>query len=161
MPNSSGDKLNISIPRTASPIPISPTTTPCQPIRSSCSTSTAGTPEKIFDQFKSKLHEHKSWASSLEAKQSHAIFECLAHNLLLLFEQYLGHGECLRDELEEKKQQGRTKAGAAASKAAGIVRAAGNFINTALRGWYQARPPRLARRHASGSQRDQLRFRLQ
>ena len=50
----------------------------------------------------------------------------------MLFEQYLGHGECLRDELEEKKQQGRTKAGTAASKAAGIVRAAGNFINTAL-----------------------------
>ena len=41
--------------------------------------------------------------------QSHAIFECLAHNLLLLFEVHIGHSEGLRDELEEKKQQGRTQ----------------------------------------------------
>ena len=61
--------------------------------------------EKIFHQFKSKMGERKSWASSLEAKQSHAIFECLAHNLLLLFEQYLGHSEGLRDELGEKKNK--------------------------------------------------------
>jgi len=88
--------------------------------------------EKIFHQFKSKMNERKSWASSLEAKQSHAIFECLAHNLLLLFEQYLGHSEGLRDELEEKKSQGRSKAVAAASAADGIVRTAQNFINTAL-----------------------------
>ena len=65
--------------------------------------------EKIFHQFKSKMDERKSWASSLDAKQSHAIFECLAHNLLLLFEQYLGQSEGLRDELEEKKQQGRAR----------------------------------------------------
>jgi hypothetical protein len=88
--------------------------------------------EKIFHQFKSKMGERKSWASSLEAKQSHAIFECLAHNLLLLFEQYLGHSEGLRDELEERKQQGRTKAATAASRVVGIVRTAENFINTAL-----------------------------
>ncbi len=88
--------------------------------------------EKIFHQFKSKMSERKSWASSPEAKQSHAIFECLAHNLLLLFEQYLGQSEGLRDELEEKKQQGRSKAGVVASMATGIIRAAGNFINTAF-----------------------------
>ena len=88
--------------------------------------------EKIFHQFKSKMHERKSWASSLEAKQSHAIFECLGHNLLLLFEQYLGASEGLRDELEEKKQQGRIKSSGLEIIAAGIIRAAGNFINTAL-----------------------------
>ena len=88
--------------------------------------------EKIFHQFKSKMGERKSWASSLEAKQSHVIFECLAHNLLLLFEQYLGHSEGLRDELEEKKQQGRSKAPALAAVATGIIRTAENFINTAL-----------------------------
>ena len=88
--------------------------------------------EKIFHQFKSKMGERKSWASSLEAKQSHAIFECLAHNLLLLFEQYLGHSEGLRDELEEKKQQGRSKAPALAAVPTGIIRTAENFINTAL-----------------------------
>ena len=88
--------------------------------------------EKIFHQFKSKMSERKSWASSLDAKQSHAIFECLAHNLLLLFEQYLGQSEGLRDELEVKKQQGRAKAAALESAAEGIVQSAGNFINTAL-----------------------------
>ncbi len=88
--------------------------------------------EKIFHQFKSKMSERKSWASSLDAKRSHAIFECLAHNLLLLFERYLGDSEGLRDELEVKKQQGRAKATAIASAAAGVVRAAGNFIDTAL-----------------------------
>jgi len=88
--------------------------------------------EKIFHQFKSKMNERKSWGSSLEAKQGHALFECLAHNLLLLFEQYLNQSEGLRDELEEKKQQGRSKAAVTASVAAGIIRTARNFINTAL-----------------------------
>lgn len=88
--------------------------------------------EKIFHQFKSKMNERKSWASSLAAKQSHAIFECLAHNLLLLFEQHLRESEGLRDELEEKKQHGRSKATAVAAKVAGIARSVGNFINTAL-----------------------------
>jgi len=89
--------------------------------------------EKIFHQFKSKTHERKSWASSLAAKQGHGIFECLAHNLLLLFEQYLGQSEGLRDELEEKKQQGRAKAANVDPIAGDVVRATGNFINTALR----------------------------
>ena len=88
--------------------------------------------EKIFNQFKSKMKERKSWASSLEAKQSHAIFECLTHNLLLLFEQHLRESEGLRDELEEKKQQGRSKTASVAAKLAGITRSVGNFINTAL-----------------------------
>jgi len=88
--------------------------------------------EKIFHQFKSKMKERKSWASSLEAKQSHAIFECLTHNLLLLFEQHLRESEGLRDELEEKKQQGRSRTASVAAKLAGITRSVGNFINTAL-----------------------------
>ena len=82
--------------------------------------------EKIFHQFKSKMGERKSWASSLAAKQSHAIFECLAHNLLLLFEKHIGHSEGLHDETESEKQEGRTKG------PAGIIRALGNFINTAV-----------------------------
>ena len=88
--------------------------------------------EKIFHQFKSKMSERKSCASSLGAKRSHAIFECLAHNLLLLFEQYLGQSEGMCDELEVKKRQGRAKAAVVASAATGIVQSAGNFINTAL-----------------------------
>lgn len=88
--------------------------------------------EKIFHQLKSKMHERKSWASSLEAKQSHAIFECLAHNLLLLFEQYLTETEGLRDELEEKKQEGRTKSSKRLAKSMDVVGVAGNFINSAV-----------------------------
>ena len=60
------------------------------------------------------------------------IFECLAHNLLLLFEHYLGQSEGMRHELEVKKRQGRAKAAALASATAGIVQSAENFINTAL-----------------------------
>ena len=88
--------------------------------------------EKIFHQFKSKMGERKSWASSLEAKQSHGIFECLSHNLLLLFEQYLGQSEGLRDELEERKQQGRTRKTQASPKTVSIIQPVRNFINTAL-----------------------------
>jgi len=82
--------------------------------------------EKIFHQFKSKMNERKSWASSLEAKQSQAIFQCLAHNLLLLFEKYIQRSEGLRDDAELEKNQARTK------KPAGIIRGIGNFINTAV-----------------------------
>jgi IS4 transposase len=83
--------------------------------------------EKIFHQLKSKMKERKSWASSPEAKKSHAIFECLAHNLLLLFEKHLEQSEGLRDEVEEKKQAGRLKTPPAA-----IIHLARNFINSAL-----------------------------
>jgi hypothetical protein len=83
--------------------------------------------EKIFHQFKSKMIERKSWASSLDAKKSHAIFECLAHNLLLLFEKHIGKSEGLLDEAEIEKHRGRTKG------PAGTTRAIGNFINTAVR----------------------------
>lgn len=83
--------------------------------------------EKIFHQLKSKMNERKSWASSPEAKKSHAIFECLAHNLLLLFEKHLVKTEGLIDEVEAKKQIGRVKSGSGAL--GGSFR---NFINTAL-----------------------------
>jgi IS4 transposase len=83
--------------------------------------------EKIFHQLKSKMNERKSWASSTEAKKSHAVFECLSHNLLLLFEKHIERTEGVRDEVEERKQAGRIKAAPAT-----ILRAARNFINSAL-----------------------------
>lgn len=90
--------------------------------------------EKIFHQFKSKMKERKSWASSLSAKQAHAIFECLTHNLYLLFEQSIVRTEGIRDELEEATKVGRarTKAALRAASESGIIRCAGNFINTAV-----------------------------
>ena len=83
--------------------------------------------EKIFHELKSKMKERKSWASSAEAKKSHAMFVCLSHNLLLLFEKHMEHAEGLRDEVEVKKQAGRIKALPTV-----IVQAAKNFINSAL-----------------------------
>lgn len=50
----------------------------------------------------------------------------------MLFEQYLSQSEGLRDKVEVKKQEGRAKATLLASLAAGVIRVAGNFINTAL-----------------------------
>jgi len=88
--------------------------------------------EKIFNQFKSKMGECKSWASSQEAKQSHAIFECLTHNLFLLFESYLTSTVGLRDELEKKKQEGRVKTVVIQSLAQGETGISRNFINTAI-----------------------------
>ena len=83
--------------------------------------------EKIFHQLKSKMKERKSWASSPEAKKSHAIFECMAHNLLLLFEKRIEQTEGLRDEVEEKKQAGRIN-----PLSGIIVQSIRNFINSAI-----------------------------
>ena len=85
--------------------------------------------EKIFHQLKSKMNERKSWASSLDAKRSHGIFECLAHNLLLLFEEHVLQEEGLRDQVEEKKKVGRLKTHAVIPRVMESVR---NFINTAI-----------------------------
>lgn len=82
--------------------------------------------EKIFHQFKSKMNERKSWASSKEAKKSHAIFECLAHNLLLLLEKHIEQTSGLRDGVEERKQEGRTSAGP------GPAQTVRNFINSSI-----------------------------
>ena len=64
--------------------------------------------EKVFDELKNKMMEKQSWASSRPAKKAHAIFECLAHNLSLLFEDKL-HEEGVVDSVEIKKQEGRIK----------------------------------------------------
>jgi hypothetical protein len=88
--------------------------------------------EKVFHQLKSKMNERKSWASSLAAKQSHAIFECLAHNLLLLFEERLVREEGIRDEVEGKKQLGRIRSKAGDSGKMKVVETARNFINSAV-----------------------------
>jgi len=82
--------------------------------------------EKIFHQLKSKMRERKHGPVRRRPGKSHALFECIAHNLLLLFERHIETAEGLRDEVEEKKQAGRTKA------KPGIVQMVRNFINSAL-----------------------------
>ncbi len=91
--------------------------------------------EKTFPQLKSKMHGRKSWASSLADRQNHAIFECLAHNLLLLLEERLIREEGIRDEVEEKKQIGRTcptRQKAGKPKIMKVVEIVRNFINSAV-----------------------------
>ena len=86
--------------------------------------------EKVFYELKSKMEERKSWASSEEAKQAHAIFECMAHNLLLLLEKQLISEEDLVDEYERKKDLGRKREG---SPEALRLKKEGNMVNTAIR----------------------------
>lgn len=89
--------------------------------------------EKIFHQLKSKFNERKSWASAPEAKQSHAIFECLAHNLLLIFERHMIVEEGLQDKAEVKKQKGRGRPPVETqSDDEGGTRSIRSFINSAV-----------------------------
>lgn len=85
--------------------------------------------EKVFDVLKNKMEERKSWASSDEAKQSHAIFECLAHNLLLLLEVRMIMEEGLVDECERKKDLGRKRE---SSPERLRLKKVGNMVNTAI-----------------------------
>jgi len=81
------------------------------------------------------MNERKSWASSLEAKQSNGIFECLAHNLLLLLEERLHQEEGIRDEVEAQKHQGRTRPTrqkAGAPQILKFVKIVRNFINAVV-----------------------------
>ena len=60
--------------------------------------------EKVFDEFKNKLGEKKSWASTPTAKCIQAQCLCLAHTLLLLFEKLVLDPSGIRNEAEEKRQ---------------------------------------------------------
>jgi len=85
--------------------------------------------EKVFYELKSKMKERKSWSSSAEAKQAHAVFECLAHNLMLLIDEQVIQEEGLSDEREVEKDLGRKRVGSPARQALEQV---GNMVNTAI-----------------------------
>ncbi|MDF1816920.1 MAG: transposase [Verrucomicrobiales bacterium] len=60
--------------------------------------------EKIYDEFKNKLMEKKSWGSGDGSKTANALFLCLTHNLLLLIEATVTEEGITNDpELERKK----------------------------------------------------------
>jgi hypothetical protein len=86
--------------------------------------------EKVFDQFKSKMAERKSWATGPDAKSSHANFLCLAHNLMLLFENLIHKDHGLSDELEKRRRSIRKAS--CRNREGEVLRAAHNFINTAI-----------------------------
>ncbi len=63
--------------------------------------------EKCFDEKKNKLQEKKAWATTDVARSQQALFVCLAHNLMVLFERDLEREENLREEMSRAKRRKR------------------------------------------------------
>ena len=63
--------------------------------------------EKVFDEFKSKLDEKKSWASSETAKTMQGQFLCLVHNLMVLLEEDLLTAEGIDNDKERARKETR------------------------------------------------------
>jgi hypothetical protein len=60
--------------------------------------------EKVFDEFKNKLGETKSWASTPNAKTCQARLLCLTHNLMTLMEEQIFRETGIRNEAETKRK---------------------------------------------------------
>ena len=60
--------------------------------------------EKVFDEFKNKLGEIKSWASTPTAKTCQARLLCLTHNLMTLMEQQILRETGIQNEAEIKRK---------------------------------------------------------
>lgn len=60
--------------------------------------------EKVFDEFKNKLGEIKSWASTPTAKTCQARLLCLTHNLMTLMEEQIHRETGIRNEAEIKRK---------------------------------------------------------
>ena len=77
--------------------------------------------EKVFDEAKNKMNEKKSWGSGDQSKTAHALFICLAHNLMVLFEAFLKTEEGIENEVEiERKELRKEKS----------IEQGGNFVAT-------------------------------
>ena len=63
--------------------------------------------EKVFDEFKNKLGETKSWASSATAKSNHALLLCLTHNLMTMMEEQIRVRAGIENEAELKRRKAR------------------------------------------------------
>ena len=63
--------------------------------------------EKVFDEIKNKLHEHKAWGTSPVARSAQAEFVALAHNLLLLYEQRLKREHGVENTAEDHRRARR------------------------------------------------------
>jgi hypothetical protein len=60
--------------------------------------------EKVFDEFKNKLGETKSWASTANAKTCQARLLCLTHNLMTLMEEQILKATGILNEAEVKRK---------------------------------------------------------
>lgn len=65
--------------------------------------------EKIFDEKKNKLQEKKAWAKTPVARCQQALFLCLAHNLMLLFERCLQSEDGITDDKVQNKRKQRAE----------------------------------------------------
>ena len=65
--------------------------------------------EKVFDEFKNKLVEKKSWASSATAKTQQARLLCLTHNLLTLMEQKIKDKDGVYNRAEFERRAKRER----------------------------------------------------
>jgi hypothetical protein len=66
--------------------------------------------ERLFDETKTKLGEHKAWASSATAKKAQALFLCMAHNLMVHLEGKVASEQGVRNEVEAKRREKRMEA---------------------------------------------------
>jgi hypothetical protein len=60
--------------------------------------------EKVFDEFKNKLGENKSWAITSNAKTCQARLLCLTHNLLTFMEEQIFREIGIRNEAETTRK---------------------------------------------------------
>ena len=74
--------------------------------------------EKLFNQLKNKLLERQAWAKSPTAKCQHAVFLCLAHNLMLLLERKIEKEEGIADNKILRRRTAQVLANVKKSKAA-------------------------------------------
>lgn len=72
--------------------------------------------EKVYDQFKNKLNEKKSWAGSVTAKAAQAVFLCLLHNLMVLFEAGLAETGITNQAEEKRRKKALTERAARVEK---------------------------------------------
>jgi hypothetical protein len=60
--------------------------------------------EKVFDEFKNRLGEIKSWACTANAKTCQARLLCLTHNLMTLMEERIFRETGIRNEAKTKRK---------------------------------------------------------
>lgn len=77
--------------------------------------------EKVFDELKNKLGETRAWATSATAKSMQAVFICLAHQLLLAFEDHLDQKEDIRPVAELRRRATRIAAQEKQAKKNGLA----------------------------------------
>ena len=75
--------------------------------------------ERLFDETKTKLGEHKAWASSAVAKKAQALFLCMAHNLMVHLESKVATEEGVRNQVEARRREKRMQGKIQVAKQAG------------------------------------------